>query len=186
MNKFNNFVENNLRFLENDYVSSALTIFLVVYAGMAAPNLPESIARLFDNTVFRMLIFFLVAYSSQKNPTVAAVAAVGLMVSLQTLNRYDVGKILMSNTRSLIGSNEPSPVVDVTSSVSAVEAAPENGEITGVDESEGSGYPIEESSSNSEMVAECQGNCNVEQAAAPDNNDGVAGYDNVSNNFAEL
>jgi hypothetical protein len=83
-----------LSFLDNEHVSSALSLFLVLYAGMAAPQLPERVARLFENTLFRILIFFLIAYTARKNASVAAIAAVGLMVSLQTLNRYDINRSL--------------------------------------------------------------------------------------------
>lgn len=72
---------------KNEYFSTALILFLIVYAGVAAPKLPVRIARLFDNTLFKVLLLFLIAYSSRNNPTVSIVAAVGLMVSLHTLNR---------------------------------------------------------------------------------------------------
>lgn len=80
---------------KNQYISAALTIFLIVYASMAAPQLPEYIARLFDNMWFKLLILFLIAYSAQRNPTIAIIAAIGLMVTLQVLNRYKFNEMLM-------------------------------------------------------------------------------------------
>lgn len=81
VNRFMSRIDNN------EYLSSALTLFLILYAGLAAPKLPEGIARLFDNIFFKVLVLFLIAYTARKEPTVAIVAAVGLMVSLHTLNR---------------------------------------------------------------------------------------------------
>lgn len=75
---------------DNQYISAALAVFLILYAGLAAPQLPEYIARLFDYTAFKVLVFFLIAYSAKKNPTVAIIAAIGLMVTLQTLNRIKI------------------------------------------------------------------------------------------------
>jgi len=94
MDRVNSEIKKALSILDNEYVSAALSVFLVVYAGMAAPKLPERVARLFDNTLFRIVIFFLVAYSARKSPSVAAIAGVGLMVSLMTLNRYDINNEL--------------------------------------------------------------------------------------------
>jgi len=92
-----------LSVINNEYVSAAISVVLVVYAGMAAPQLPERVARLFENTLFRVLIFFLIAYTARKDASVAAIAAIGLMVSLQTLNRYNLNKAL-GNLVSGVGS----------------------------------------------------------------------------------
>ena len=99
-----------LSVLDNEYVSTALSLFLVLYAGMAAPKLPERVARLFESTLFRILVFFLIAYSAKKNASIAAIAAIGLMVSLQTLNRYDLNNSLKSVLKdSASAEDESSP-----------------------------------------------------------------------------
>ncbi|MBA42563.1 MAG: hypothetical protein CMF62_00955 [Magnetococcales bacterium] len=95
MQQFDNTVNQYLSFLDNEYVSTGLSLFLVLYAGMAAPQLPENVARLFENTFFKVLIFFLIVYTSRRNPTVAIISAVALMVSLQTLSKYDTNRKLM-------------------------------------------------------------------------------------------
>lgn len=100
MNNINQTIRQNLRFLDNQYVSAAISLFLVLYAGLAAPELPESVAKLFENTLFKLLVFFLIAYTSRKDPTVAIIAAVGLMISLQTLNRYNVEKKMVDVVRA--------------------------------------------------------------------------------------
>lgn len=85
---------------KNKYISAAVTIFLIVYASMAAPKLPEYMAVLFDNVWFKLLILFLIAYSAQKNPTIAIIAAIGLMVTLQVLNRYKFNQMLSDFIKS--------------------------------------------------------------------------------------
>ncbi len=96
MQQFDATAKDYLAFLDNEYVSAALTLFLIVYAGVAAPKLPENVARLFDNPLVKFLVFFLIAYMARKNPTVAIIAAIGLMVSLHTLSRYKVNRRLVS------------------------------------------------------------------------------------------
>lgn len=77
---------------ENEYLSTALSLFLVVYASLAAPQMPEYVLRLFDNVLVKLLMFFLIAYSAKKSPSVALIASLGLMVTLQALNRYDLSR----------------------------------------------------------------------------------------------
>ena len=76
LESFDNTVKHYLAFLDNEYVNAGLFVFLILYASVAAPKLPEYVAKLFDNTAFRLLIFFLIAYISQKSPSVAVVAAI--------------------------------------------------------------------------------------------------------------
>lgn len=94
MNNLDKHINDALATLDNDYVSAAISLFLVLYAGLAAPKLPETVARLFENTLFRIVIFFLLAYTAKKNASIAAIAAIGLFISLQTLNRYDINNDL--------------------------------------------------------------------------------------------
>jgi hypothetical protein len=97
MDQFDRTMTGTLSSIDNNpYLSSALSLFLVLYAGLAAPQLPEYVARLFDNPLFKLLMFFLVAYSARKNPTVAIIASVGLMVSLHTLTKFKVNRQLTS------------------------------------------------------------------------------------------
>lgn len=75
--------------LDNKYVTTALSIFFVMYGSMVAPKLPAGVAGLFKNPLVQILIFFLIAYTSVKNPTIAIIIAVGFLVSLQTLNKHE-------------------------------------------------------------------------------------------------
>lgn len=102
MDGFDNTVKIYTTWLDNPYVSSALTMFLIVYASMAAPKLPSYIANLFDYTLFKLLIFFLIVYVNNKNATVALVAAVALMVVIMILNRLKLGQ----ETMEVVGGEE--------------------------------------------------------------------------------
>ncbi len=98
--KFNEKTNNALSFLhKNKYVTATLTLFLAVYAAYLAPKLPPYVLRLFENPLFKLLIFFLIVYTAGKNPTVAIVASVALMVSIHALNRLELDYIVRELAR---------------------------------------------------------------------------------------
>lgn len=95
MQSFDNAARGALSYIDNnEYVTAMLTIFLIVYASYAAPKLPPYILKLFDNPLFKLLIFFLIVYTSRRNPTVAIVAAVALMVTIHALNKFKLDQIV--------------------------------------------------------------------------------------------
>ena len=81
---------NALSILDNPYVSTFVKVFLVVYAGVWAPRLPPTLAGLFKNNMFRMLIFFLVVFVATKDARVALLIAVGFLMSMQALSLVDL------------------------------------------------------------------------------------------------
>lgn len=84
------------KFDNNPNVTLGLSIFLVLYAALGAPNLPHYVAKVFGNPIFRVLAFFLIAYTANKNPIAAILAAVGMLISMQTLNKQEVAKGMAS------------------------------------------------------------------------------------------
>lgn len=100
MEAFDKTVEKFTPFLDNEYVTAGLSIFLIAYAGLAAPKLPESVAKLFDSQIVKFIMFFMIVYVSRRNATVAIIATIALMVSLMTLNKIKVGKELMASVKN--------------------------------------------------------------------------------------
>lgn len=104
MEQFNKGVRDitNKLYLTNEYVSAGLVIFFIVYASMAAPKLPHSVASLFDRTWFRFLVFFAIAYMAKQNATVALVAAIAVMVTIQAADRLhtdnEIRRVLQEDT----------------------------------------------------------------------------------------
>ena len=66
--------------LENKYIGTIVSLFLVLYGGLARPALPNFLKQLLSNDIFRMLYVFLLAYIAEKNVQVALVCAVVFMV----------------------------------------------------------------------------------------------------------
>jgi hypothetical protein len=79
-------VNESLQILDNKYISAMIGLFLALYAGLAAPKLPKYITLYFDNPMFKLGVMFLIAYMATKDPPVAIIASVALLVSLQTLS----------------------------------------------------------------------------------------------------
>jgi len=87
LNKITTFVNDGLEYVnDNKILSSVLGLFLVLYAALAAPKLPKSVSVWFDNTWFKLGFMFLIAYMATKDPSVAIISAVALLVTLQTLS----------------------------------------------------------------------------------------------------
>ncbi len=68
--------------VNNKYVSTAITIGLGLYAALLGPNLPTFVKDLFKNTLFRILILFLVVVRGNKDPKMAIMIAVAFVLTL--------------------------------------------------------------------------------------------------------
>ena len=71
----------------NKIVSTILTTFLIVYGGMASPNLPGFIRKMFENKIFKILILSLVVYSSNKDPKFAIMMALIFTITLTFIDQ---------------------------------------------------------------------------------------------------
>lgn len=92
MNSFNDFFRKNTTILENEYVAGALTVFLIIYASKTAPKLPSYISNMFGNSVFKVIMFFLIIYTYNKKASVALISAIALMVVLMMLEKVEVNE----------------------------------------------------------------------------------------------
>lgn len=87
MEEFDKFVKRNTTWLDNEYVSTSIILFLVVYASLVAPKLPNDIIKLFDYTIVKLLFFFSIVFISRKNASIALVASLALLMSVMVLNK---------------------------------------------------------------------------------------------------
>jgi len=77
-----------LSFMNNEYISAVLTIIVVLYGGLAAPKLPAKVVQLFNNKLFKVLVLALIAFVGRKSPSVSIVAALSIMVVMESVDRY--------------------------------------------------------------------------------------------------
>jgi hypothetical protein len=113
--------------LENPYVATFISLFLAMYGGLAAPQLPSNIAAIFNSDVARLIILFLIVFMSVRNPTLSLLTVVGFTLSLQTLNQHKLfGNIVDEEVEAEVEAEaeaaveaeaaaaaEPSPVEEV-------------------------------------------------------------------------
>jgi hypothetical protein len=85
-NNFDNKVDSYLGFLKNEYVTAGVSLFLILYAGVIAPKLPANVLKWFENWIVQVALFFAIVYISNKNATVALIAAVAVLVTLMIAN----------------------------------------------------------------------------------------------------
>jgi hypothetical protein len=69
----------------NPYFATILTIILTVYASLASPKLPTFLKKLFDNTLFKIIIISFIAYRANKNPQLSILIAVCFVITLNFL-----------------------------------------------------------------------------------------------------
>jgi hypothetical protein len=79
----------------NQIVSSVISLFLILYAGLAAPKLHPNMAGLFQNTWFKIIIVTLVIFMiMKKDAGTSILLAVCFVLSLQTITKLTTSKVL--------------------------------------------------------------------------------------------
>lgn len=123
--------------LSNNYISAGLTLFLALYAGMAKPQLPEFVAQLFENPVFRMAILALVVYMSTRDLRMAIMVAVAFTLTMNLVNEQRISEGFMAGIQENIvgqmGGGENSE--DTGSSDGTEDTESVDDEISSLDES---------------------------------------------------
>ena len=80
-------VNNQLNNLFNNNTFKTVTsLILALYAGAAAPNLPNSVIRLFDTMIGKLLFIFLIGYVASKDLQISLMIAVAFIVTLTVAN----------------------------------------------------------------------------------------------------
>lgn len=76
-------------YLDNKYVSTAITLSLALYAALLGPELPKIVRDLFSNIIFRIAVLFLVVVRGNKDPKMAIMIAVAFVLTLDYLYAMD-------------------------------------------------------------------------------------------------
>lgn len=74
------------RTFKNVYITTSIKVFLILYAALAAPRLSPNILGLFDNTLFRITLSFIIVFMATKDVSIALLIAVAFVLTLQTAN----------------------------------------------------------------------------------------------------
>ena len=78
--KFNDFINSKLK-VDNKYIVAAVSAFLVIYASVYAPKLPDFLTKLLDNTLVKTLLLFLILYVNLNyEPSVSLIIAIFMVI----------------------------------------------------------------------------------------------------------
>ena len=74
---------------KSNLLGTIISLFLVLYGGIAGPQLPKNFKKLFESQIFRLLILSLVAYSSVKDFRLSLLLSFAFVLSISMFdNRY--------------------------------------------------------------------------------------------------
>ena len=87
LNDLTQIVSDILDYVSNNKILNPLLgLILVLYASIAAPKLPKTVTIWFDNTWFKLVFMFLIAFMATKDQSVAIISSIALLVTLQSLS----------------------------------------------------------------------------------------------------
>jgi hypothetical protein len=76
--------------VDNKMIATILAMLLAIYAALAAPMLPASVIRFFDQWYGKLLFIFLIAFLSAKNIQIALMVSVVFFIILHYAAQLDV------------------------------------------------------------------------------------------------
>jgi hypothetical protein len=85
--------------LDNTYVSGFIRIFIILYAVLAAPQLPPWISKLFHHSVFQIVMFALIAYTATKDISISILIALAFFVSFHSYTRHLITRLSKRSRR---------------------------------------------------------------------------------------
>jgi hypothetical protein len=77
-------------FVNDQYISSSIILFIAFYTCMIAPKLPESFVPLMNSQLFNLMVLLLIGYLATKNHVIGIVASIAYFVTLNTVQKYEL------------------------------------------------------------------------------------------------
>ncbi len=77
---------------ENKYISTLLSMILIIYASVLRPELPPFIRKLYENPIFRILILSLIVYRGNKDPRLSLMIAIAFTVTLNIMSEQEINE----------------------------------------------------------------------------------------------
>lgn len=92
--QFNSVVDHNLGWVHtNKYVLPVLSLFLGVYVALARPKLPNFVAKLFENPVFRLITIAYIIYRGNHDPQLSLMIAAAFLITIHMINKQKIEKM---------------------------------------------------------------------------------------------
>lgn len=88
MERINETISPYLSFLDNEYISGFIILFIILYASLIAPKLPSKVVAILNHPIAKFLMLFLIVFMAKKNVALAIVIAVAFVISLRVMHKY--------------------------------------------------------------------------------------------------
>ncbi len=85
LSSYNESINSALGPLDAPAVAGFLKMALVLYAGLAAPQLPKAVLQYFNLVPVKILILFLIVWTGNHDPALSITIAVAFFVSMNVL-----------------------------------------------------------------------------------------------------
>lgn len=93
VNKMLKAIDNQFESIDNNKnLLIVILIFLGVYFAYFNKNIVESGINLFDNEIFKLIVFILITYISSSSPAIGVSLAIIMLVSLQIITHLKLKK----------------------------------------------------------------------------------------------
>lgn len=86
--------------LNNKTFSVVVSLILVLYAGLAAPALPNQVIQFFDTMLGKVLFLFLIGFVASRNVQVALMVAVAYVVTLHIATQRSTENFINKNVEN--------------------------------------------------------------------------------------
>lgn len=83
---FNNSTSGFLAPLDGPIARPLIFLFIILYAGLVAPQLPDTVKNWYSHPAFRIAFMFLILYTGNKDPAVSIAIAVAFLVIVNLAN----------------------------------------------------------------------------------------------------
>lgn len=85
-----NAIVKSLSIFDNPIVHCLFVTFVALYASILAPRLPSVVAQVMNNSVSKIVFFFVVVLLAQKDPRIALIVSLGYIFTIQALTKFNV------------------------------------------------------------------------------------------------
>jgi hypothetical protein len=76
--------------LKNENITTVIALLLAIYAGLAAPSLPNSVIHFFDQWYGKLIFITLIALLASRNIQIALMVSVVFFIILHTASELDI------------------------------------------------------------------------------------------------
>jgi hypothetical protein len=88
MEKFNSMINDKIGWIhDNKYILPIVIAIIAMYSVLARPKIPTYIVKLFENTIFRLVVIAYVIYRGNTDPALSLIIAAIFLLIMHEINK---------------------------------------------------------------------------------------------------